>query len=167
MVYKRFIAARGSTLSDEQAQRYGGRIDALMEEHDGDVTPELVYQDAQSKESPLHDYFEWNNRAAAKAHRLSQARELLRFIHVVVKREDGTEEEIRAFHRVVIQRSDETADATYAGVARVLSEEELRAQIIGRALHELETWRKRYQQYSELAAVFTAIESVKATTSVP
>ncbi len=156
-----FRAARGSPITDEQAQRYGERIETLVEEGDGSVTPQAVYDDAKKKRSPLHEYFEWNDGVAADAYRINQARELLRYIHVVVVRDD-VEEEVRAFHNVVIERPEQPPERTYAAVARVLSDEELRKQVIAKALHEFEQWRKRYQQYQELAPLFVTFENIKA-----
>lgn len=157
MIYR---AARGAPITDDQAQRYGERMEALAEEGNGSVTPHMVYEDAKKKRSPLHDYFEWDDSAAADAFRLNQARELLRFVHVVVTRENGAEEEVRAFHNVVIEKDEDTAERTYAPLARVLSEEELRKQVVAKALHEFEQWRKRYKQYQELAPLFRTYEKV-------
>lgn len=157
MVYK---AARGARITDEQAQRFGERIETLAEGGNGSVTPEVVYEDAKKKRSPLHEYFEWDDSAAAVSFRLGQARELLRGITVVVMKEDGTEDEIRAFHHVVITGSEDVSESTYAPVARVLSEDDLRRQVLARAMHEFEQWRKRYNQYKELAPLFKAYEKV-------
>jgi hypothetical protein len=162
MEYKKFVAARGSRLTDEQAQRFGEHIETIMEGRDGDATAQVVYEDARKKRSPLHSFFEWDDAVAAEAYRLDQAEYIVRSIHRVVKHDDGSEEEVLAFHSVVVVRPDATAERTYATLARVLSEEELRSQILARAMHEFEQWRKRYNQYQELAPLFKVYEKVKA-----
>jgi hypothetical protein len=163
MVYK---AARGARITDDQAQRYGERIEALAEGGDGSVTSVVVYEDAKKKRSPLHEYFQWDDAVAAEAYRLNQAEYLLRSIYVIVTKEDGAEDEVRAFHNVVIERPEEQPERTYAPLARVLSEEELRRQVLAKAMHEFEQWRKRYQQYKELAPLFKVYEKVsKAVTA--
>ena len=160
MVYR---AARGAQITDEQAQIYGERIETLVEEGDGSITPERVYDDAKDKASPLHEYFEWNNKVAADNYRMAQAHELLRFIHVVITH-DGVEEEVRAFHNVVITHGDDQpGERTYASLARVLSDDELRRQILVKAMREFEQWHKRYNQYQELAPIFQVYETVKET----
>jgi hypothetical protein len=50
----------------EQAQQYGERIAVLIERHDGVVTPDLVVDDARDPTSPLHEFFEWDDRDAAE-----------------------------------------------------------------------------------------------------
>jgi len=103
MIYK---PAKGSSLTEEQAQRYGERIEVIIEGQDGNITPDDVVSDAKDKASPLHDFFEWNNARAANLYRTDQARYLLRSIHVVVKRDDDGDKEIniRAFYNVTDEK---------------------------------------------------------------
>lgn len=48
-----------------------------LETADGRLTPDAVVDDARSKASPLHDLFEWDNKKAASAWRIQQAREVI------------------------------------------------------------------------------------------
>ena len=50
----------------------------------GELTPSRVLHDAESPNSPLHGYFEWDDTEAAKQHRLHQARVLIRSVKVDV-----------------------------------------------------------------------------------
>lgn len=61
-------------------------------QRDGYVKPSIVLQEATPKESPLHGYFEWNNKEAAKQHRLWQARHLIRVARIIS--DDGQEEQL-------------------------------------------------------------------------
>jgi hypothetical protein len=56
---------------NELAQRYG------------QLTPERIVEEARQPSSPLHSYFEWDDKIAAERHRLNQARILLRTIVIV------------------------------------------------------------------------------------
>jgi hypothetical protein len=163
MVYK---AARGARITDEQAQRYGERIEAIMEGQDGKARAQVVYEDAKKKRSPLHEYFEWDDSVAAEGYRLNQARELLRFIHVVVTAPDGTEIESRAYFNVVVENDDETLERTNVPLARVMTEVELHRQVLAQAMYEFEQWRERYQQYKELAPLFKAYEKISKAVAV-
>jgi len=160
----KFKATKGSILNQEQAQKYGERIHIIIEQNNGSVTAPDVLQDAKSKRSPLHSFFEWDNDTAANKYRLEQASYLLRSIRVVVKT-NGDEEDIRAFFNVNAksQTNTQTSERVYVSVKRVLDEKDLRKQIIAEALRQLEGWQKRYQQYSnaELKAIFTAIKETK------
>ena len=51
----------------------------------GALTPEMVIQDAERPESPLHVYFEWDDTEAAHAYRNLQACQLIRKINVTIK----------------------------------------------------------------------------------
>lgn len=155
MIYK---AAEGSRLSDEQAQQYGERIELINEKNNGIVTPADVLNDARSKKSPLHNFFDWDDTKAAEKWRGQQASYLLRTIHVVVK-DNGEGEEVRAFYNVnVIPQGQEDRVRAYVTLPRVLSEADLRQQVVAQALRQLRAWQEKYKRYKEFADVFRAIE---------
>lgn len=70
----------------------------------GDITPEIVVEEAASEDSPIHAAFEWDDEDAAHEHRLSQARHLVKSVRLVV---DDAKNTIPAFVHVVVnnQRS--------------------------------------------------------------
>jgi len=59
-------------------------LSRLTERGGGTLTPASVVDAARSEESPLHQYFEWDDSIAAEAYRQDQARELIRRIRVRV-----------------------------------------------------------------------------------
>ena len=76
---------------------------SLFDEADGELTVSAVLAEASKKTSPLHPFFEWNDKAAAAEHRKDQARKLIRRVRVIwegervrvynvpsVRREQGT-----------------------------------------------------------------------------
>ena len=164
MIYK---PVRGSSLTLEQAQRYGEHIETLIEENNGSIVAAQVVDDAKAKSSPLHDFFEWNDKQAAIKWRLEQARYVMGAINVIVTKDDGDEIETRAFHYVSVDGGYENRDARHADqkvvvtVQRAMAEEELRRQVVETAMKQLKAWRKKYDQYSELSDIFTAIDKVQ------
>ena len=159
MIYK---PAKGSILTEEQAQRYGQRIYDLVEEKDGILTPEQVLIDAKNDKSPLHDFFEWNDTEAAERWRMNQARYLLRSIHVVLKNDDGEEEQTRFTYNVRdVPDDDGEGQRVYCTIQRVLTDADIRAQVIDQAMRQLQSWRDKYRQYSEFAKVFNAIAEIQ------
>lgn len=50
----------------------------------GELTPERVVAHAREEGSPLHALFDWNDESAAHAHRLHQARILIRSVRVEI-----------------------------------------------------------------------------------
>lgn len=61
-----------------------------IEQRTGMLTPDAVLKDAKSKESPLHQLFEWDDRKAAAKWRLEQARDLIVTVHVKITTEFRT-----------------------------------------------------------------------------
>jgi hypothetical protein len=60
---------------------------------DGKVTPESFLSEAEPADSPLHRYFEWDDAAAAREHRLHQARQIVRsVVYRLVRRERAPRE---------------------------------------------------------------------------
>jgi hypothetical protein len=51
----------------------------------GKLDPEVVVKVARRKAHPLHGYFEWDDKKAAHAHRIDQARALIREVKVEVR----------------------------------------------------------------------------------
>lgn len=157
MIYK---AAKGSILTDEQAQTYGDHIAKTFSNGHLEVTPEDVLSDAKRKRSPLHNFFEWEDSVAAEKYRVQQARYMLRSIRVVVEKE--AVEETRAFVPVVIREPEKEPRKVYTTVQYALSDEQLRQQTIEYALKQLENWRNRWNEYTELADALRAVDEVIA-----
>jgi len=134
----------GSHLSEKQAQQYGRRINKIA--HDGELTAEMVVDDARKPSSPLHDFFEWDDTEAAGQWRLQQARVLVASIEIV--REDNPNETTRAYHFL---------KERYVASDKVFSDMEMRQQVVENALRELEGWQRRYDQYQELASLSQVI----------
>jgi hypothetical protein len=144
---------KGSARISIPAQAAGDRIESLREANGG-VTPALVVRDAKKKRSPLHDAFEWDDGAAAKAHRLTQASYLLRSLTVTVVA-GVTRAPIRAVVHIITD-----GEQRYQSIDVALSDPGMRSQVLARALAELRAWQSRYSELKELARVFKAIDAV-------
>lgn len=53
-------------------------------ERDGGLKASTVVTEAKPRTSPLHSHFEWNDKKGADAHRLDQARRLIRRVRVTI-----------------------------------------------------------------------------------
>lgn len=153
---KKYVAAAGSRLSNEQAQTYGEHIDKLIEQHNGEITPEQVVEDAQNPESPLHEHFVWDDQHAAQLHRIAEARILLAHINAVIVT-DGNENEVRAYHNVIV-RHDTVSLRVYTPVLHTFSTPELADQIVQKARRELEAWTRRWEQYAQLSKELSIVK---------
>lgn len=120
---------------------------------DKDITPEKVLDIARDENTELHKCFEWDDGIAAEKYRLSQARQIIRFL--IVKPDERKEEEdnVRVF-----QISSEPQ--TYQPIKMFVENEDEYKVLLKRAKAELVAIRNRYKQLSELEEVFAAIDSL-------
>ena len=80
MTLREYFAASGSNYTKEDAEVIGPHIETLAEE--GDASERRLVDVAQSSNSPLHRFFDWNEASAADRFRLHQAGTMLRSIRV-------------------------------------------------------------------------------------
>jgi len=127
-----------------------------IEQRDGALQPETIVDEARPVSSPLHQYFTWNNSEAAELYRRWEARKLIQSVRVIYDgKKDGTI--VRAY--VSLVNDDERG---YYGMARVLSDSDLRAQLLAKALQEAESWRERYEHLEELSEIVSSIKKTKS-----
>lgn len=145
-------------------QAVGREIEALQTKYPEGITPETVVTHARDKRSPMHEFFEWDDSLAGAKYRLDQARYLIRHI-VITEIEEAPKvasKPIRAFVSVQRTLPNGKEKSGYMGVREALSDNDIRAQLLRRALGELKAWQVRYNEMAELAKVFNAIESTQS-----
>ena len=118
------------------------------------LTDKLVVDDARPAESPLHKYFEWDDKIGGEKYRLQQARSLISSVmaYYPTRKPGGT---IKA--RVYITE----APNTYNEASEVLSDKDKAAYALASVLRELESLQQRYGHLVELAEVFAAVDRLK------
>jgi len=156
----RYTAAKGAQFNDKQANLYGREIEAIQKRV-GIIDPKIVLLEASDKDSPLHDYFEWDTKAAAKKHRVSQARHLINHIRIVVKI-SGEQKEKKAFYNVrVLCAETEKPMRIYVDLKTVSVTPEYRQQVIDAALREVGRWTEKYKEYQELVTIHKAVKRTR------
>ena len=148
MVYK----WKPQTVIAVAAQLVGEELELIRIKHNDRLTQEDVVTEAKKKQSPLHPAFEWDDAVAGHNFRLDQASYLIRSITMTIEG-DETKPPVRAFVNV-----ERDSDRSYTSTVHAMSDKELRAQVLARALGELEAWRVRYNELTELARLFTEID---------
>lgn len=126
----------------------------IATENDGVLMPETVVDEARRVSSPLHSRFEWDNSKAGEAYRIWQARQLIRVVVEVIA---GTDEKAEVF----VSLTSDRKEGGYRVITDVLSDAQMREQLLRDALSELELFRDKYKRLRELAAVFAAIKKVR------
>ena len=114
-----------------------------------------VVREAADPRSPLHDYFQWEDTVAAHQWRLQQARQLVR-VCVEYLPYSEPRYEVKAFVSLTPDRQLEGGG--YRVMAQVLAAPPQRQQLLADALAELNRFKVRFFQLTELDSVFRAIE---------
>jgi hypothetical protein len=132
-------------------------MERIRSKRGGVLTPSDVVRAAQAKHSPLHNHFCWDDTKAAHEYRLWQARELI--VRVTIELPEKPDTETQVF---VSLRSDRSRKGGgYRHITDVMTNAELRAELLEEALADFRTWEARYQRVRELAPVFAAAKRVK------
>ena len=132
-----------------------------LADDDGLIKPERVVEAARPKTSPIHDQFEWDNSAAAEKYRLLQASELIR-VSVEIIDCGGNRDPVmvRAFTSLTTERG---VSGGYRATVQVLSNKQMREQMLADAIAELRAFERRYAILKELAEVFAAARKLRKT----
>lgn len=138
------------------AQKVGEAIAKLQKAQNGPLEPESIVEAARDEGSVMHPHFTWDDALAAEEHRKDQARELVRSLTIDISRSNLESRPVRAFVNVEVGR-----EQGYVSTATAMSSEDLRKQVLGRAFAELESWRARHAELSELARIFAAIDETR------
>jgi len=135
-------------------KRIREELDRIASENGGLLLPSAVVDAARPASSPLHSKFEWDDTAAAEQYRLQQARQLIRItVNVIGGRAD--EEKLW-----VSLKPDRTNGGGYRGIVSVMSDTNLRNQLLEDALEDAENFQQKYRHLSELSEVFAAIKKL-------
>ncbi|KKL74096.1 hypothetical protein LCGC14_2068310 [marine sediment metagenome] len=158
----KYTFAPGSRLKASKATVAGRELDRLTKMNGG-LTAEAVVDSARGRSSPLHDFFEWDDSAAAERYRQEQARHLMRCVVVLYDDpEIKSDQPIRAFIAFETPPEGVRDDGRYIAMHRILTHAELREQLVDEALVEHVRWEKRYAHLRELAEIVKARQRVEA-----
>jgi hypothetical protein len=116
------------------------------------VAPDEIVNAARTKRSPIHSLFNWDNDKAAELYRRVQARHYVGALQIVrVEISQGPTVSNRAYYSVPSVRG-------YIGHDKVLSDRDLRKQVIASAKHELESYVIKYQGVLALGSVVPRLQ---------
>jgi len=130
---KKYEAREGAPFKKEVAQKYGDRLDYILSQNKGKITPSKVVDDATHSSSPFHDYFEWDNKKASNEYRLHQARQLINHLIEVVVIE-GVQSKQKSFFSV----TNGGGKKVYVTLKTAISNISYRDQLLGRLISTME-----------------------------
>lgn len=136
------------------AQVVGETLHAISKRN-GKLTPVLVVDSARPAKSPLHRYFEWNDKKAADEHRKDQARYLISCIVTIEVGGDETRP-VRSFVSV---------NSSYEPVEVVMSNAAMREQALLDVKDAISSLREKLKAFEEFADVLAALEVAEKAAS--
>jgi len=129
-----------------------------IRKREGGIAPSSVVKRAKSKRSALHRHFEWNDGLAAEKHRMEQARDLIRSIEII--HVEHPKAPAKAYSIVTTPTvGKEKPKKVYQSTVEALKDPVMRDEILGNAIRDAISFRRKYAALQELAQVFTAVDS--------
>jgi len=145
----KYSKAASSKFNKKDVQIIGPELARIFEGH-GESKPEVIVDEARSKKSPLHPYFMWNQKEAARRYNIEEAKYMLRNIQIEVIAPEGKVIELNI-----------ASSVTRPGIGHVyqmtnvlLGNKSDRTQLLENAWNELRSFVKRYSDFSEFEEVF-------------
>ncbi len=129
-------------------QKIGEELSKIADAGSGELKPLAVVEYARNPKSSLHKHFTWDDKEAADAYRLDQARELIRVIRVEI--DDA--EPVRAFLSI----SD--GKTSYRSTQDVMASTHLQSLVLKQADRDLAAWQARY---ADLGAICDDVKAAR------
>jgi hypothetical protein len=143
------IGTELATVTTSKREAIGAELKKIIAKHGGIITPDQLVEAATPISHPLHEYFTWDDTEAAHRFRIMEARTILR---VAVEYTDHDHEPIRVTAHL---SSDDTG---YRLLSTILSDTEMRAQLIADAGRDVDAFKRRYRTLAELQPTVEKLE---------
>lgn len=160
---------RSGTVFRADANEVGKRLEALAELHNGQLTTDVIVQEATATDSPLYPLFEHDIAKAARHYTEHQARAIVGSLVVVtiipaerkttkpiegqaVTVEVESEVTVRAFPNVIAN-----GQQFYTPLQAVLSNGALRDQYANSLLREIKSWGRKAADFQMFFGLVKAI----------
>lgn len=126
------------------------QLTGIYKQH-GELTPQIVVDEARPQDAPLHNRFEWDNEIAGEKYRLVQAAQLIRAVRIEYTT-PGSEEKkfIRAFASLH-ESSDDGIREGYAPTEEILEDPMTRRILLRNMERDIAVLKKRYGHLQEFA----------------
>lgn len=138
-------------------------LEKLAKQKGGTLLVDDVLNAAQDPKCILHKHFQWDDTKAAEAYRRAQARQLIQKCTVTI--EKAPDVQIRAF---VSLTADQNRGGGYRMMADVLSDEDLKSQLLHEMMVTLAKWKKQINLLDkETTAILDKLEDIVAVKVKP
>lgn len=132
-------------------------LNRIASKSGGILKPEIVVEEAKSEDSPLHSRFTWDDSEAAHQYRLEQARRLIRVTVQFIPNVSNEPERIW----VSLKQDQNNEGGGYRTLVSVLSDVELRKQLLKEAMEDMDRFEEKYSHLNELSEIFKAMKRIR------
>ena len=132
----------GRSLKNVDPQQVGEELERIRAQN-GQLLAKDVLESAASPESPLHNAFEWDDSAAARQHRLTQARRLIVSVRIL---NGPVQTATPAFVSVRTPQGRQ-----FVPTVEAMSDDVLKARVLQEIKQFLEGIQRRYSHFEEVA----------------
>lgn len=129
-------------------------LEQLADAAGGMLTAEAVVDFARDRKTALHREFTWDDREAARCHRLDQARQLIRVYVTYLPQVRRT---VRAFVSVP---TDRTGGLGYRRVAAAISNPDWHCQMVEEVANRVRSLRSSYAHLAALDGLWPRLDRV-------
>ena len=134
-------------------------MEKLARAKGGTLLVDDVLNVARDPKCILHKHFQWDDTKAAEAYRRAQARQLIQKCTVSIDK--APDVHIRAF---VSLNADQTRGGGYRMMADVLSDEDLKSQLLHEMMVSVAKWKKQISLLDkETTAIINQLEDIVTT----
>lgn len=118
----------------------------------GELTPQIVVDEARPKTAPLHNRFEWDDEIAGEAYRRVQAAELIRSVRITFSdNKTGERKSVRGFHS--LHQAGDKDRGGYAPTEEIVQDELALKLLLRELKREIGDLKKRYSHLEEFTVV--------------
>jgi hypothetical protein len=113
---------------NEKIKKLKAEVEAIKKMNGGKFGPRDVVEYARkNKNTELHSRFEWDDRKAGEAYRVEQARGIIQSLKITVIERETEIVSIREYSSLT---TDRQMDGSYRSTVQILSDEEMKAQLL-------------------------------------
>lgn len=119
-------------------------------EKHGELTPQIVVEEARPEYAPLHDRFEWDDVKAGEEYRLIQAAQLIRSVRIEYSKPGDTERRtVRGW--TAVRYSGDATKAGYIPTQEVVNDELAMKILLKQCEREIADLNRKYGHLAEFA----------------
>lgn len=150
--WRKGFNSRGVSPEDAHAE-----LEKIRSDKDN-INPDDVVSAAKDKNNKLHKYFEWDDSKAGKAYRRQQAQIMINSVQVVYQ--EMPKQPIKAYSVVKQESFSSPTKAVYTTTEEMLGDQEMRQELLSRALRQAISFKKQYEHLVELADLMGTFDEI-------